>query len=79
MYLTEATKVSLESILGKPLEEISEMDFEEEIRFVEEKTKKPLVFSKKVDTRMSGRGNPLITRRRITTLEDVENKMSRLK
>jgi len=79
MYLTEATKVSLESILGKPLEEISEMDFEEEIRFVEERTKKPLVFSKKIDTRMSGRGNPLITRRRITTLEDVENKMSRLK
>lgn len=79
MYLKAETKVSLESILGKPLREISEMNFEEEVRFVVEKTKKPLVFSKIVDSRMSGRGNPLITRRKITTIKDVDKKMSELK
>ena len=79
MYLKAETKVSLESILGKPLREVSEMDFEEEVRFVVEKTKKPLVFSKKVDSRMSGRGNPLITRRKIATMRDVDRKMSELK
>lgn len=79
MYLKAETKVSLESILGKSLKEISEMDFDQEVRFVEEKTNKPLVFSKKVDSRMSGRGNPLITRRKITTMKDVDRKMSELK
>lgn len=79
MYLKAETKASLESILGKTLKEISEMDFDEEVRFVEKKTKKPLIFSKKVDSRMSGRGNPLITRRKITTIQEVDKKMSELK
>lgn len=79
MYLKKETKASLESILGKPLKEISEMSFDEEIKFVERKIKKKLQFSKKVDFRMSGRGNPLITRKRIMTMRDVEKRMSRLK
>lgn len=79
MYLKAQTKASLESIIGKSLKEISDMDFDDEIRFVEKKTKKPLLFSKKIDTRMSGRGNPLITRKRIFTMQDVEKKLSELK
>lgn len=79
MYLKSETKASLESILGRPLEEISAMDFDEEVCFVEKKTQKPLLFSKKADPRMSGRGNPLITRRKITTMKDVDKKMSELK
>ena len=49
MYMNAETKASLERILGKSLEEISAMDFDEEVRFVEEKTKKKLTFSKIVD------------------------------
>lgn len=79
MYMKAETKASLESILGKKLEEIANMDFDEEVRFVEEKTKKALNFSKKTDFRMSGRGNPLITRRKIITMQDVDKKMSELK
>ena len=44
MYLKAQTKASLESIIGKSLKEISDMDFDDEIRFVEKKTKKPLLF-----------------------------------
>lgn len=79
MYMNAETKASLERILGRPLEEISAMDFEEEVRFVEEKTKKPLVFSKTADPRINGRGNPLLVRRRIVTMQDVDKKMSELK
>lgn len=79
MYLNAETEASLERILGKPLKDISAMDFEEEIHFVEEKTKKPLIFSKTADSRMSGRGNPLLVRRRIMTMQDVDKKMSELK
>ncbi len=79
MYLNAETKASLERILGRPLEDISAMNFDEEVRFVEQKTKKPLIFSKKADARMSGRGNPLLVRRRIVTMQDVDKKMSELK
>lgn len=79
MYLNTETKASLERILGKPLEEISAMDLDEEVRFVEERTKKPLIFSKTADPRMNGRGNPLLVRRKIMTMQDVDKKMSELK
>ena len=52
MYLKAQTKASLESIIGKSLKEISDMDFDDEIRFVEKKTKKPLLFSKKIATKI---------------------------
>lgn len=79
MYLNIETKASLECILGRPLEEISAMDLDEEVRFVEERTKKPLIFSKTADPRMNGRGNPLLVRRKIMTMQDVDKKMSELK
>lgn len=79
MYLSKETRASLEQILGKKLEEIAKMDFDEEKQFVEAKTKKPLVFSKNVDPRMSGRGNPLLTRRKIITLQDVDKKILGMK
>lgn len=79
MYMNEETKASLEGLLGKPLREISEMDFDQELRFVEERTNKLPVFSKRADSRMSGRGNPLITRRKIATLQDVDRRLRELK
>ena len=79
MYMNAETKASLERILGKSLEEISAMDFDEEVRFVEEKTKKKQDFSKLVDPRINGRGNPLLVRRRVMTMQDVDKKMSELK
>ena len=79
MYLQEETKRSLESIIGKPLNEVSEMNFDEEVCYVETVTKRPLDFSKKTDSRMTGRGNPLITRRRIMTMKDVDKRISEMK
>lgn len=79
MYLTEETKLTLERNIGKPLSEISEMDFEEEKRYVEKKIKRPLVFSKKCDKRMVGRGSPLIVRKRICSIEEIDKKIEELK
>ena len=42
-------------------------------------TKKKLTFSKIVDPRINGRGNPLLVRRRVMTMQDVDKKMSELK
>ena len=54
------------------------MDFDEEIFYVERKTGKAVKYSKNRDDRMVGRGNPLIVRRRIATMEDVDKKLKKL-
>ena len=79
MYLKGEARLVLENIVGKSVAEISALDLTDEYRYVEEKTKAPLKFSKESDRRMMGRGNPLINRRRISTMLDVDKKISRLK
>lgn len=78
MYLSEETKQALESILGESVEKISEMDFDQEMQYVEQKTGKPIKFSKIADYCMISRGNPLIIRRRIATMEDINKKLEKL-
>lgn len=79
MYLTNETKTLLEKRLGKSLSEIRQMDLEEEIAFVEKRTGKRLRFTRKVDSRMMSRGNPLIAQGRITTKEQEEKWFRKLK
>lgn len=79
MQLTEKTKALLEQRLGKSLSEIRRMDLEEEIAFVEKRTGKKLVFSRKIDSRMIGRGNPLLAQGRITTKEREEKWFRKLR
>lgn len=79
MYLTSETITLLEKRLGKSFCEISRMDLDEEISFVEKRTGRKLVFSRKVDSRMMSRGNPLLARGRITTKECEEKWFRKLK
>lgn len=75
MYLQKDTQKVLEKFIGKSILELSEMDFAEEVSFIKTKIGKQPVFSKSIDTRMSGRGNPLMTRKRIYTMEDVDKRI----
>lgn len=79
MYISAQTKESLEKVIGKSIEELNAMDFSEEVKFVEMKTKKTLSFSKKVDSRMTGRGNSLLIRRRIVTIDDINKRIDKIK
>ena len=79
MYLNQRTRDTLERIIGKSADDLKKMDLIEEKRFVEEKTGKNLIFSKKMDSRMTGRGNPLIIRRRISTMSDIDQMIARMK
>ena len=79
MYLNQRTRDTLERIIGKSADDLKKMDMIEEKRFVEEKTGKNLIFSKKMDSRMTGRGNPLIIRRRISTMSDIDQMIARMK
>ena len=70
MYLTKKTEQLLEKRLGKNIKEIRNMSLEDEIAFIEKRTGKRLMFSKKVDKRMMSRGNPLLAQGKITTKRD---------
>lgn len=73
------TQQILERSIGKSISELTAMDLSEEIRFVEEKTQRPLHFSKTVDSRTSSRGNPYIAHGRLYTMEDVNKRIAELK
>ena len=79
MYLNQRTRDTLERIIGKSADDLKKMDLIEEKSFVEEKTGKNLIFSIKLDSRMTGRGNPLIIRRRISTMSDIDQMIARMK
>ncbi len=79
MYLNQRTRDTLERIIGKSADDLKKMDLIEEKSFVEEKTVKNLIFSKKMDSRMTGRGNTLIIRRRISTMSDIDQMIARMK
>lgn len=75
MYLKKDTKKILEKFIGKSILELSQMDLKDEISFVKSRTGGVLDFSKGIDIRMQGRGNPLMTRKRICTMEDIDKKI----
>ena len=79
MYLNQRTRDTLERIIGKSADDLKKMDLIEEKSFGGEKTGKNLIFSKKMDSRMTGRGNPLIIRRRISTMSDIDQMIARMK
>lgn len=75
MYLHKDTKQVLEKFIGKSILELSEMDMTEEISFIVSKTGKSPIYSKNIDTRIQGRGNPLMSRKRICTMEEIDKKI----
>lgn len=79
MYLNKESIAHLERVIGKPLKDVTQMDLKEEIRYVESKTKKPLIYSTHTDHRIKGRGSPLIAKRRLFTMADVDKKLGELK
>lgn len=79
MYLTKKTEQLLEKRLGKNIKEIRNMSLEDEIAFIEKRTGKRLMFSKKVDKRMMSRGNSLLAQGKITTKRDEEKWFKKLK
>ena len=78
MYLKEETVKNLESVLGKPLNEIRNMDLGDEIAYVERKNMEKLRFPEHVDWRFTSTGEPLIAMGRCRTMEDVDEYFDKL-
>lgn len=79
LYLNNTTQKLLEKSIGKSIHELSQMDADEERAYVISRIGKVPIFSKKTDSRMCGRGNPLIARRRLCTMADIDKRIMELK
>lgn len=77
--LNEETKSNLEYLLGITLKDLEQLDVSEEIVYLEQRGAGKLSFAKKRDLRKAGRGNPLLARKRIRTMEDVNKRLDRMK
>ena len=77
--LKDETKNNLENLLGITLKKLDTFSVSEEIEFVNKKNSHKISFSKKKDARKVGRGNPLLARKRIRTMEEVDKRLDNLK
>lgn len=75
MYkMSDTAKLNNERVIGLSLEKIKTLSFEEEKQWIESRRKDILVFSKKRKHGIAGRGNPLLARRKIRTMKDLDKK-----
>jgi hypothetical protein len=78
MMIGEEAKRILEKSIGLPLNQVSDLSINEEIALVKAKTGGKLQFTKNHDPRKIGRGNPLLARNKITTIEEINTKINAL-
>ena len=78
MFLNEKTRQLLEKNIGKSISELAVMSFDEEVAYATKKYGRAPEFSKKVDNRMIGRGNLLIARKSICTMDDIDKRIMKL-
>lgn len=75
MFLRTSTKNVLEKQIGASINEIANMDYDQEIKFVVNRSGKKPGFSRDVDHRIIARGNHAIASKRIMTMEDVDTQI----
>ena len=63
---------TMEQFFGKSMAELTQMDIDEERRFVEERIGRTLIFPLTSNSRRRSYGNPLIAKRRFRTIEEVD-------
>jgi len=77
--MSERTKKNLSTCVGVPFEHIISLSLEDEIGLASKKYGKKIAFSKKRNSGFVGRGNPLLARKKIRTIQDVEKKIARVR
>ena len=73
--ISKEAKIILEKNIGLSLSQIYDLNVSDEIDLVKAKTGKTISFTKNLDSRKIGRGNPLLARRKITTMEEINEKI----
>ena len=76
--LSRETKTTLEKSIGLSFSQLYGLNVSGEIDLVKVKTGKSLIFTKNSDSRKIGRGNPLLARKKFTTIEEINAKIDAL-
>lgn len=75
MYrISSIAQKNIENIVGLGVDEIKNMSFDEQETWIAKRAKSKIGFSKKRRIGIIGRGNPLLARRKIRTMEDLDKK-----
>lgn len=75
MYkVSDVAKLNIEKTVGLKIDEIVNMSFDEQQQWVNNRTKSKLKFSKIHKRGVVGRGNPLLARKKIRTINDLNVK-----
>jgi hypothetical protein len=77
--LSERIKKNISSSVGAPFERIVTLSLDEEICLASQKHGGKIVFSKKRNGNRVGRGNPLLARKKVRTIQDIEKKIAKVK
>lgn len=78
MYtLSDRTKKNIERVLGIDIGDLLGMSINEEMEWIQKNHERP-IFSKVRRKMVLGRGNPLLSRRKIRTMDDLDNKSKSL-
>lgn len=75
--LSEKFKAAIQRVLGTSVEAMRDMDFDEEVAFVQARKGKELKFA--TDERLIPRGNPYLASGRIITPEELDEKLGKIK
>lgn len=75
MFLRASTRSLLEKSIGVTVDDLAAMDRETELAFVKAKSGKLPSFSKVVDHRIAARGNHSIAKKKIMTMDDVDQQI----
>lgn len=76
--MSKKTQEIIEARTQRKISEIVEMSPADESKLVYELMGESLKFPSNVDPRRVGRGNPLLARKRVRTLDDVERRISEI-
>ena len=72
--ISSTTQSNIERTIGLTLDKLNEMTFDQQQEWVEQKTNRKILFSKEKKRGIVGRGNPLLARKKIRTIEDIDKK-----
>lgn len=77
MYMLKERTIEMASFtIGVKAEEFVNLDFEEEILYVNRFTQEKCAFRPEEDERITGRGNPLLARNEFLTMDEVNKALN---
>lgn len=77
--LNERTKKNISACVGVPFEELMDLSLDEEVALAEKmRGGEKIVFSKESRRGRVGRGSPLLVKKKIRTMDDVDEKIGKI-